>query len=59
VRNGSIIVMHINGRGLHTSEALPEIIQGLHARGFIFSKVSELLQAQKRFGKPMIDKKNQ
>jgi len=38
VRNGSIIVMHINGRGLHTSEALPEIIQGLHARGFIFQK---------------------
>ena len=44
-RNGSIIVMHVNGRGWHTSEALPEIIQALRAKGFIFSKVSELLHA--------------
>ena len=58
-RNGSIIVMHVNGRGLHTSEVLPEIIQALRARGFIFSKVSELLRTLNRGDKPAIDKKNE
>jgi peptidoglycan/xylan/chitin deacetylase (PgdA/CDA1 family) len=43
-RNGSIIVMHINGRGWHTAEALPEIISSLRKKGFIFVKVSELLK---------------
>jgi peptidoglycan-N-acetylglucosamine deacetylase len=43
-RNGSIIVMHINGRGWHTAEALPAIIEGLHKRGFRFATVGELLQ---------------
>ena len=42
-RNGSIIVMHINGRGWHTAEALPDIISGLARRGFSFVTVSELL----------------
>jgi peptidoglycan-N-acetylglucosamine deacetylase len=41
-RNGSIMVMHVNGRGWHTAEALPEVIQGLRAKGFVFSKVSEM-----------------
>jgi peptidoglycan-N-acetylglucosamine deacetylase len=40
---GSIIIMHINGRGWHTAEALPGIIQGLRERGFEFVTVSELL----------------
>jgi peptidoglycan-N-acetylglucosamine deacetylase len=42
-RNGSIIVMHINKRGWHTAEALPEIIKGLRARGFELVTVGELL----------------
>jgi peptidoglycan-N-acetylglucosamine deacetylase len=42
-RNGSIIVMHINHRGWHTSEALPEIIRRLRARGFELVTVGELL----------------
>ncbi|MFN8493700.1 MAG: polysaccharide deacetylase family protein [Caldilineaceae bacterium] len=42
-RNGSIIVMHINGRGWHTAEALPNIITALRARGFQFVTVSQLL----------------
>jgi peptidoglycan-N-acetylglucosamine deacetylase len=42
-RNGSIIVMHVNGRGWHTAEALPEIIQSLRRKGFVFIKVSDLL----------------
>jgi peptidoglycan/xylan/chitin deacetylase (PgdA/CDA1 family) len=55
-RNGSIIVMHVNGRGWHTSEALPKIIQALRAKGFIFSKVSELLKTQKNAGRSSIER---
>lgn len=43
VKNGSIIIMHVNGRGWHTAEALPEIIKKLRAKGFQFVTVSELL----------------
>jgi peptidoglycan/xylan/chitin deacetylase (PgdA/CDA1 family) len=41
---GSIIVFHINGRGWHTAEALPDIIHGLRARGFALVTVGELLR---------------
>lgn len=44
-RNGSIIVMHVNRRGWHTAEALPEIVRRLRERGFSFVTVSELLTA--------------
>ncbi|MCX6120292.1 MAG: polysaccharide deacetylase family protein [Ignavibacteriales bacterium] len=57
-RNGSIIVMHINGRGWHTAEVLPEIIQALRAKGFIFSKVSELLKTQKSVDSSATTRKN-
>jgi len=43
-RNGSIVVMHINQRGWHTAEALPEIISGLRKRGFTLVTVGELIQ---------------
>ena len=42
-KSGSIIVMHINRRGWHTAEALPEIISRLRKRGFTFVTVGELL----------------
>jgi peptidoglycan/xylan/chitin deacetylase (PgdA/CDA1 family) len=42
VKAGSIVVMHMNGNGWHTAEALPDIIKGLRERGFVLSKVSEL-----------------
>lgn len=42
-RGGSIIIMHINGRGWHTAEALPKIIKGLREKGFEFVTVSQLL----------------
>jgi peptidoglycan/xylan/chitin deacetylase (PgdA/CDA1 family) len=42
-RPGSIIVMHMNRHGWHTAEALPEIIAGLRAKGFVLSKVSEMV----------------
>jgi peptidoglycan/xylan/chitin deacetylase (PgdA/CDA1 family) len=42
-RNGSIVVMHINRRGWHTAEALPEIIARLRRRGYEFVTVGRLL----------------
>lgn len=42
-KSGSIIVMHINRRGWHTAQALPEIISRLRKRGFTFVTVGELL----------------
>lgn len=43
-QNGSIVIMHINGRGWHTAEALPAIIVGLEERGFTLVTVSQLLR---------------
>jgi peptidoglycan/xylan/chitin deacetylase (PgdA/CDA1 family) len=43
VRPGSIVVMHINRRGWHTAEALPEIIDDLRLKGFTFTTVGELI----------------
>jgi peptidoglycan-N-acetylglucosamine deacetylase len=42
-RNGSIIIMHANGRGRHTAEALQGVIDDLRGRGFSLVTVSELL----------------
>jgi peptidoglycan/xylan/chitin deacetylase (PgdA/CDA1 family) len=42
-RNGSIIIMHANGRGWHTAEALPQILAWLRGRGYELVTVSELL----------------
>jgi peptidoglycan-N-acetylglucosamine deacetylase len=44
-QNGSIIIMHVNGRGWHTAEALPTIIAALRTHGFQFVTVSDLLKA--------------
>ena len=43
VQNGSIIIMHANGRGWHTAEALPEMIEFLRAQGYTLVTVSQLL----------------
>jgi peptidoglycan/xylan/chitin deacetylase (PgdA/CDA1 family) len=45
-KNGSIVVMHINGNGRHTAHALPRIIKRLRKRGFELVTVSELLRRQ-------------
>lgn len=42
-RNGSIVVMHMNGRGWHTAEALPRIIFRLRKKGFRFVTVGEMI----------------
>ena len=57
-RNGSIVIMHVNGRGWHTAEALPEIIQELHKKGFVFVNVSDLLKVKGIGNYSPIDKKN-
>jgi peptidoglycan/xylan/chitin deacetylase (PgdA/CDA1 family) len=42
-QNGSIIIMHANGRGWHTAEALPGMIDYLRAEGYTLVTVSQLL----------------
>jgi peptidoglycan/xylan/chitin deacetylase (PgdA/CDA1 family) len=42
--NGSIVIMHMNGRGWHTAEALPAVIGQLRGAGYIFVTVSQLLE---------------
>lgn len=42
-RNGSIVVLHMNGRGWRTAEALPRIIHRLRKKGYKFVTVSQLL----------------
>jgi peptidoglycan/xylan/chitin deacetylase (PgdA/CDA1 family) len=45
VRPGSIVVMHANGRGTHTAEALRTLVPQLRAEGYRFATVSALLAA--------------
>lgn len=43
-KGGSIIVFHMNRKGVHTAEVLPDIIDGLRKRGFTLVSVGELLK---------------
>src|SRR5687768_6808003 len=43
VQNGSIIIMHANGRGWNTAEALPQMIEYLRGQGYRLVTVSQLL----------------
>ncbi len=43
VQNGSIIVMHANGRGWHTAETLPDMIAFLRSEGYCLVTVSALI----------------
>ena len=52
VRNGSIVVMHVNRRGWHTAEALPDIISELRRRGFALVTVGELLRESRELQQP-------
>ena len=42
-RPGAIVIMHVNGRGWHSAEALPTIIRELRRRGYRFVRVSDTL----------------
>jgi peptidoglycan-N-acetylglucosamine deacetylase len=55
-RPGSIVVMHMNRRGWHTAEALPEIIAGLRAKGFVLSQVGAMFDAA-RSAAPATDRR--
>lgn len=50
IRPGSIVLMHANGRGKHTAEALRILIPALRAKGYRFATVGTLLAA----GRPVI-----
>jgi peptidoglycan-N-acetylglucosamine deacetylase len=42
-RAGDILIFHVNGRGVHTAEALPRILDGLAARGYRFVAIRDYL----------------
>jgi peptidoglycan/xylan/chitin deacetylase (PgdA/CDA1 family) len=42
---GEILIFHINGRGVHTAEAIPQIVEGLQAKGFRFVLLQDYLPA--------------
>lgn len=39
---GSVVIFHVNGRGVHTFEALPGIVARLREKGLAFATVGEL-----------------
>jgi len=43
VKPGSIVIQHVNGRGWHSPEALPNLIVGLRKRGYRFVRVSDTI----------------
>ena len=43
VKDGSIIIMHGNGRGWHTAEALPLVIDYLKSKGYTLVTVPQLI----------------
>ena len=43
VKNGSILVMHANGRGWHTAEALPLMVRTLRQDNYCLVTISQLL----------------
>lgn len=40
-RPGDILIFHVNGRGWHTAEALPRVIDGLQAQGYRFARLPD------------------
>ena len=47
VQPGDIVIFHINGRGVHTAEALPRIVEQLEADGYRFVLVSDYIGTPK------------
>ena len=43
-RGGSIVVFHMNGKGVYTAEVLPAIIAGLRKKGYELVTVGDLLK---------------
>ncbi|MBU6371514.1 MAG: polysaccharide deacetylase family protein [Alphaproteobacteria bacterium] len=40
-RPGDVLIFHINGRGVHTADALPQVLDGLTAQGYRFVLLSD------------------
>jgi peptidoglycan/xylan/chitin deacetylase (PgdA/CDA1 family) len=43
VQPGDILIFHINGRGVHTAEALPRVVEELEAEGYRFVLISDYI----------------
>lgn len=43
-KGGSIVVFHMNKKGVHTAEILPQIIGGLRKKGFALVTVGEMMK---------------
>ena len=43
-KGGDILIFHINGKGVHTATAIPDIVKGLKEKGFIFTKLDKVLK---------------
>lgn len=43
-RPGSILIFHINGRGYHTAEALPEIMNFLNSNGYKILRLQDIVK---------------
>jgi peptidoglycan/xylan/chitin deacetylase (PgdA/CDA1 family) len=52
VEPGDILIFHINGRGVHTAEALPRIVEQLEADGYRFVLVSDYIGHPRPRGLP-------
>ena len=52
---GDVLIFHINGRGWHTGEALPQIVEGLEAKGYRFVLVSDYVGAWHQHQNPLPD----
>lgn len=44
VEGGSIVVMHVNGRGVATAAALPAVLKGIEERGLRLATVGDLVR---------------
>jgi peptidoglycan-N-acetylglucosamine deacetylase len=44
IAGGSIVVMHVNGRGVATAAALPAVLKGIEARGLHLATVGDLVR---------------
>ena len=48
VEPGDILIFHINGRGWHTAEALPRIVESLEAEGYRFVQLSDYIATPRK-----------
>jgi peptidoglycan/xylan/chitin deacetylase (PgdA/CDA1 family) len=52
-RPGDIIILHINGRGVHTAAALPRLVDGLEKKGYRFVRLDAYLKPARSREQPL------